>query len=90
MVYVENSDILRANVDYFFTSCVVGDIARTVNAIKAISKAKHEDAMLRQIGQMLLCMCVACEEEFDGFNEFVEHYFDHIEFRKVGDSFASN
>ena len=46
--------------------------------------------MLRQIGQMLLGMCVACEEEFDGFNEFVEHYFDHIEYRKVGDNFASN
>ena len=86
----KDTNLLRANVDYFVTSCIVGNIESTVNAIKAISKTKHEDAMLRQIGQMLLGMCVACEEEFDGFNEFVEHYFDHIEFRKVGDNFASN
>ena len=87
---MENRDILRANVDYFITSCIVGNIESTVNAIKALSKTKHEDAMLRQIGQTLLCMCVACEEEFDGFNEFIEHYFDHIESRKVGDNFAAN
>ena len=82
-------NLLRANVDYFITSCIVGNIESAVNAIKAISKTKHEDAMLRQIGQILLCMCVACEEEFDGFNEFIERYFDNLEYKKLGDNFET-
>ena len=85
-----DTNLLRANVDYFFKSCCVGDIASTVNAIKLVAKTKHENAMMRQIGQLLLSMCVACEEEYDGFNEFIEHHFDNLEYKKLGGNFESD
>ena len=31
-------NLLRANIDYFFMSCIVGDIGKTTRAIKQIAK----------------------------------------------------